>query len=105
MHQTIEIRMAEKTGIPYALVPEDAMWSLVEYLAVQRVQVSYSYQDGRFSVCFPHLTAEPAQQLLDDWHAFERASLESSRQAEEFFMSEQTMPAQESEPRQSRVMH
>ena len=49
------------------------MWSLVEFLAFQRVRVSYSYFPRYFTVTFLNIGAETAQQLLDDWAHSEKA--------------------------------
>jgi len=43
------------------------MWDLVEYLSYQRVVVNYEYHASYFTVTFPHMDAESAQRILDEW--------------------------------------
>ncbi len=53
--------------IPCAEVPFPCMWDLVEYLSYQRVVVSYQYHASHFTVSFPRLDLESAQQILNNW--------------------------------------
>ena len=74
MTPRLKIQVSPKSNLPCAIVPHEAMWSLVEYLAFRRVHVSYSYQETSFTVCFIHSDALAAQEILDDWYAFESAA-------------------------------
>ena len=64
---TMTVRISERTGLAYARVPGNAMWELVEYLAMNRTQVYYGYSKGGFTVTFLLLEQEAAQELLDRW--------------------------------------
>jgi hypothetical protein len=52
---------------PQATVPNSYVWDLVEYLAIQRVMVTYTYSDDGFVVTFLHMDRDAAQKLLDEW--------------------------------------
>lgn len=67
MREKLEVAVSEHTGLPYAVVPSEAMWELVEYLSFQRVAVSYEYRADHFTVCFLKSDAKTAQKVLDDW--------------------------------------
>lgn len=54
-------------GIPSAQVPCLSMWDLVEYLSYQRVATTYQYHESYFTVTFPRMDLETAQQILDEW--------------------------------------
>lgn len=69
MRRKLHILQSEPSGIPYAEVPLDVMWGLVEYLSWQRVLASYNFATTHFTVTFPHLDAASAQKLIDDWDA------------------------------------
>ncbi|HUO09242.1 MAG TPA: hypothetical protein VM008_13125 [Phycisphaerae bacterium] len=69
MRRKLHILKSRPSGVPYAEVPLDVMWGLVEYLSWQRVLASYNFATTHFTVTFPHLDAVTAQKLLDDWDA------------------------------------
>ena len=71
MTPRLKIKLSPKNNLPYAVIPHEVMWSFVEYLGCRRVHVAYSYQEKSFTVCFIHSDAAAAQEILDDWHAFE----------------------------------
>lgn len=61
----------DANGIPYAKVPCQSMWDLVEYLSYQRVTVSYHYAATHFTVTFLRKDVRSAQAILDGWAASE----------------------------------
>ena len=67
----VEICVSTKSGMPCVRVPRESIWSLVEYLAFRRVQADFSFAGDGFLALFPHLSEPAAQQLLDDWAAYE----------------------------------
>ena len=70
MHR-IEISMLKNSRTPCVVVPHESIWSLVEYLAIRRVQADFNHNVDDCLAVFSHLSAESAQQILDDWAAFE----------------------------------
>lgn len=66
MKSHFQVELSE-SGLPQALIPNEQMWELVEYLAFQRTQVTYSYRAEHFIVSFPSMDIEAAQEMLDDW--------------------------------------
>ena len=54
-------------GHPYATVPCEWMWDLVEYLSFHRLNLNYHFEKDCFRVVFLCRTAHAAQALLDDW--------------------------------------
>ncbi len=67
MRTKLEVRIAERTGLAYTCVPGNAMWELVEYLAMHRTQVYYGYSKEGFTVTFLRLGKEATEELLDAW--------------------------------------
>ena len=67
MRRKLQVLAGKPSGIPYAKVPLDAMWDLVEYLSWQRILATYDFETTHFTVTFPHLDIAGAQRLLDDW--------------------------------------
>ena len=78
MHENLQVRVSEINQLPYALVPRGAMWSLVEFLAFQRIRVTYSYFPSYFTVTFLNMSVEAAQQVLDDWGRMEEKASANS---------------------------
>jgi len=68
------ITVFENCGTPCVIFSHDAIWSLVEYLAYQRVQAHFSFDQDAFTVLFPHLSMEATQQILRDWQSYDRAA-------------------------------
>ena len=66
MRQRLNVTI-DGNGLPCAQVPFQCMWNLVEYLSYQRVTVTYTYQESYFTVTFPRMVREGAQQILDEW--------------------------------------
>jgi hypothetical protein len=66
MRQTL-IVTPDVTGLPSAEVPFSCMWELVEYLSNQRVMVIYHYYPAHFTVTFPRMDMQSAQDILDEW--------------------------------------
>ena len=69
MRRKLRVLQSKPSGVPYAEVPLDVMWGLVEYLSWQRVLASYNFATTHFTVTFPHLDIASAQKLMDDWDA------------------------------------
>jgi hypothetical protein len=69
MHQDA-VSVALNNGVPYVVVPKESLWSLVEFLAMNRVHADFSYAGENFRVSFPNQGREAAQQLLDDWAGY-----------------------------------
>jgi len=67
MRQKLDVRISDDARVPYANVPCDCMWDLIEYLSYQRVGVHYDFKDTFFTVTFPRQSAAAAQELLDHW--------------------------------------
>ena len=67
MRSKLQVLESKPTGIPYAQVPAQAMWDLVEYLSWHRVLASYDYATTHFTVTFPHLDLASARELLEQW--------------------------------------
>lgn len=67
------IELASHAGLPQARVPAENAWDLVDYLAQQRVQVTYSFEADRLIVNFHHMGIENARCILESWqHSSER---------------------------------
>ena len=69
MSVNLEVRISERTGLPYTSVPSEVMWELAEYLALQRADVLYGYTADGFTVTFQRMGQGSAQRLLDAWSA------------------------------------
>ncbi len=67
-HLTVHL---DHAGHPYALVPDDWLWELVEYLSYQRLHVSYHFGGPHFAVTFQGQNPQQVQELLDHWAAEE----------------------------------
>jgi hypothetical protein len=67
MHVEIEVELTERGGVPQARVSREKAWDLVDYLANQRVQVTYSFEAERLLVNFHHMSVQSARELLDHW--------------------------------------
>jgi hypothetical protein len=67
MRQELKVVVSEDSRVPYAEVPCDCMWDLIEYLSYQRVTVNYDFKTTHFTVAFPRQSAASAQELLDQW--------------------------------------
>jgi hypothetical protein len=87
MSVNLKIHVSEQTGLPYASIPGNSMWELVEYLAAQRTPVLYGYGADGFTVTFQRLDNRAAQELLDDWaaarmpdSAYQEAAFDDSRE-------------------------
>ena len=61
------IATPDPCGLPCAQVPFPCMWDLVEYLSYQRLGVTYQYHATYFTVTFPRMDLDSAQQILDEW--------------------------------------
>ena len=70
MHR-VKIRLSQKSRMPCVSVPQESVWSLVEYLAFRRVQADFSYKEEGFLAIFSHLSVASAQQILNDWATYE----------------------------------
>jgi hypothetical protein len=82
MHLEFALELLERDGRPQVRVPAGKAWDLVEYLAQQRVQVTYSFEAGRLLVRFTHMSLDRVRELLEDWqHAAERELAESGMHA------------------------
>jgi len=66
MRQTL-IVSPDATGLPSAEVPFPCMWDLVEYLSSQRVMAIYHYYPSYFTVTFPRMDMQSAQDIVDEW--------------------------------------
>jgi hypothetical protein len=62
-----EIQPAQNETCPQAAVPNEYVWDLVEYLALQRVMATYVYLADRFVVTFLHMDHDAAERLLEEW--------------------------------------
>jgi len=62
-----DVELTERGGVPQARVTRENAWDLVDYLANQRVQVTYSFEAERLLVNFHHMTLDCARQLIHDW--------------------------------------
>ena len=60
---------ADSAGQPFAQVPVDSMWDLVEHLSYQRTAVNYQYEATHFKVTFTRQDVAAAQRILDQWTA------------------------------------
>jgi hypothetical protein len=67
MNEKLTVWVSERTGLAFTRVPGHSMWELVEYLAAQRVNVSYGYSTEGFTVTFQRMSMLSAQRLLDAW--------------------------------------
>ena len=75
----LKIVAEEETQLPRAEVPSEWLWSLVDYLSLQRIAVSYQYHAANFSVTFQRIGREAAQRIVDEWsNAAEAAALRGS---------------------------
>ncbi len=54
-------------GHPCVDVPVNWLWDLAEYLAMQRLTVTYHFADTHFEVEFPKSDAATIQTVLQDW--------------------------------------
>jgi len=68
-HSEPEVELMERGGLPQARVARGKAWDLVDYLANQRVQVTYSFEAERLLVNFHHMTLDSARQCIQDWEA------------------------------------
>jgi len=87
MRIKLEVQLSEQTGLPYAVVPSSCMWDLVEYLSIQRVQVTYDYRATHFTVCFTRTDLTSARAILDEWTRsgeYMEVNVESSMASREF---------------------
>jgi hypothetical protein len=71
---TTEPSVIHTHGYPCVIVPKEALWSFVEYLAVRRLPAEFSYLGDDFRALFPHLSPQAAEQLLSDWQAYQLTS-------------------------------
>jgi hypothetical protein len=67
MRRKLKVTVSDPTGTPYANIPCDCTWDLIEYLSYQRVTVNYDFQATHFTVAFPKQNVRSAQELLDHW--------------------------------------
>jgi len=67
MRQQLEVLVSLNSKTPFAEVPCECMWDLIEYLSYQRVAVHYDFKETYFTVSFPKQAPAAAQQLLDEW--------------------------------------
>jgi hypothetical protein len=67
MTTDVQVVLAEETGMPTVRVSRELAWDLVEYLATQRVHVTYSFESERLVVCFDHMELAGAQLVVDCW--------------------------------------
>jgi hypothetical protein len=75
-----KVQLMERGGVPQARVDSGCAWDLVDYLANQRVQVTYSFEAERLLVNFHHMNFDTARDLLDTWqHAAERDAAEHAQ--------------------------
>jgi len=73
MRQKLTVVVSDNGCTPYANVPCDCMWDLIEYLSYQRVSVHYNFKDTYFTVSFPRQNLTAAQEFLDHWAAVDLA--------------------------------
>ena len=67
IRQQLEIVISEQSGHPVVRVQQDDIWDLVEFLSIQRVCVSYTYDSDGFTVSFLHSNQECAQRVINEW--------------------------------------
>lgn len=67
MRQELRVEVSEQSKVPFARVPCDCMWDLIEYLSYQRASVTYDFKSTHFTVAFQKQSAASAQELLDHW--------------------------------------
>ncbi len=66
-----QIQQAGIEGDPFALIPSGEIWGLVEFLSYQRVRAGYEPQAAFYKVSFPHVDADSARRLMQDWRSAE----------------------------------
>ena len=54
-------------GHPFAVVPHENIWDLVEFLSFQRVHAQYDYSQSNFIVHFPTMDHAAAESMLHLW--------------------------------------
>jgi hypothetical protein len=62
-------------GHPVVDVPASCLWDLVDYLSIQRVSVTYHFEQTHFTVVFPKSEPACVERLLQDWAASAEQSL------------------------------
>jgi hypothetical protein len=67
MRVDFDVGLLDREGMPQAHVPAARAWDLVDYLAQQRVQVTYSFEAERLVVNFHHMSMDSARDILDVW--------------------------------------
>ena len=67
MRPQLQILVSNRSNVPYAEVPRNFMWDLIEYLSIQRVGVTYDFKETFFTVRFPYTNMRAAQEILDEW--------------------------------------
>jgi len=65
MKRSFRVHLSD--NFPWAVVPNRWIWDLVEFLALQRTQVTYTYSAEEFIVSFPRMELDQVQQLLTQW--------------------------------------
>jgi hypothetical protein len=65
MKRSFRVHLSD--NFPWAVVPNRWIWDLVEYLALRRTRVTYTYSAREFIVSFPHMDLDQVQQLLTQW--------------------------------------
>jgi hypothetical protein len=77
MRIEFDVELMERDGLPQARVSRNKAWDLVDYLAQQRVHVTYSFESERLLVNFHHMTMDAARHLINTWqHATEREAVQ-----------------------------
>ena len=67
MLRKIEVVISEATGLPIAEIADRDVWELVEFLSIQRIRVTYTYNLQNFIVSFHHSDVDSAQAVIDEW--------------------------------------
>jgi len=77
MNGTFYIQSFDK-GTPQAVIPNHYLWDFVEYLALQRIPVIYTYSNDHFTVTLPSTDRRGVQRVLDEWAACAARSLRTA---------------------------
>jgi hypothetical protein len=67
MQLKVEVVVSEQTGRPIARIPSKSIWEFVEFLSIQRIRVSYTYDQNDFIVSFLNFDPERAQRIVNEW--------------------------------------
>jgi hypothetical protein len=67
MRQQLEVIISEQSRLPVVRIPDTHIWDLVDFLSIQRICVSYTYDASGFTVAFLHSDQECAQCVINEW--------------------------------------